>query len=329
MAAQSGLCQSKCGMLGGATPLQARKASVVSIRRNPFAAGLNREGRVPSILNQISGCPGIGTKLSKQRPVAIAWHDDRRIWLSKKHAAVFQQFVDITGLRKNPRMTADPYDGGQDLRGYSVGSGTIDDLLKPPPVVAVILGVGTEGVDQNVDVSEDQPMLSIRSRSAAESLRSTPGITPPRARLTGSFTRASESTGLGRRIASLRPCSISAVSVVPRRSASRFACSKSPSSRRTVVLICLSIFWICLYVKLWQPCLASVGRDMTEREANVHSLVPGVNGRSLFVAIPVSSSVVINDYHVKRISTFPSEANPPLLTDADAVLPQAVVFQRL
>jgi hypothetical protein len=100
-------------------------------------------------------------------------------------------------------------------------------------------------------------MLSIRSRSAAESLRSTPAITPPPARLTGSFTRASESTGLCRRIASLRPCSISAVNVVPRRSASRFACFRSPSSRRTVVLICLSVLLICQYAKLQRPCLAS------------------------------------------------------------------------
>jgi hypothetical protein len=36
--------------------------------------------------------------------------------------------------------------------------------------------------------------------------------------------------------------------VVPRRRASRLACASKPSSKRTVVRICQSVFIVCLYV---------------------------------------------------------------------------------
>jgi hypothetical protein len=38
-------------------------------------------------------------------------------------------------------------------------------------------------------------------------------------------------------------------------------------------------------------------------------------------------SMVVHNFHVKRILTLPAEANPPLVVHADAVLAFAVVFQ--
>jgi len=38
--------------------------------------------------------------------------------------------------------------------------------------------------------------------------------------------------------------------------------------------------------------------------------------------------MVIHDFHVQRIFSLPTEANPPLVIDADAVLAHAITLQR-
>jgi hypothetical protein len=58
---------------------------------------------------------------------------------------------------------------------------------------------------------------------------------------------------------------------------------------------------------------------------------PGCTGRSLFVAISVllPASVVVNDLDIEHVTILPSEADAPLLIDADAVLARAVALERL
>src|ERR1700737_916942 len=59
---------------------------------------------------------------------------------------------------------------------------------------------------------------------------------------------------------------------------------------------------------------------------------PGCTARSFFVAIFKSSvsqrnahaSVIIDDFHVERVSILPLEAQTPLLVDPNAVLPLAI-----
>jgi hypothetical protein len=107
----------------------------------------------------------------------------------------------------------------------------------------MIFRVGPKRVDQDVDIRKDQGRPSIRSSRSALLSRSTPGQVPPPARLTGNDTGGRSGLLIGRRKASLRPCSIRAVRVIPRAAASRRARSSRAWSRRTVVLICRNIHY--------------------------------------------------------------------------------------
>jgi len=78
------------------------------------------------------------------------------------------------GLDEDPRMSDDPEEAAQDDVCDAVGLVSEDDALEPGAVIGVTVDVLAMGVDEDVDVREDQSW-SIRSSSAALSSRSTPG----------------------------------------------------------------------------------------------------------------------------------------------------------
>jgi hypothetical protein len=88
--------------------------------------------------------------------------------------------------------------------------------------------------------------------------RLTPGKVPPVALDTGSVMTICGEDLSGRRNAKPRPCSINAVSVIPRRAASCRARSSKGLLSLTVVLICPSISMVCLYVNHILGAVASV-----------------------------------------------------------------------
>jgi len=53
-----------------------------------------------------------------------------------------------------------------------------DDGFQTSLVLGVVFGISSKGVDQDADVRQDQVRPSMRSRSVALSLRSTPGSVP-------------------------------------------------------------------------------------------------------------------------------------------------------
>ena len=138
-------------------------------------------------------------------------------------------------------MRTDAHNTRKHLGSDPVRSRAVDHGLEPAFVLRVIMRVGAKGVNEDVDVREDQSCPSMRSRRAALSFRSTPGSAPPPARHSGNDTRGRFGRFIGRRSTSSRPCSISDVSVVFRLTASARARSSSAASKRTVVLICHSI----------------------------------------------------------------------------------------
>ena len=139
-------------------------------------------------------------------------------------------------------MRADPHDACQYLRRDGVGRGAVHNLFQPSPIGFVLVGIGAKGVNENVHIRQNQLRPSMRSNVAALSATSTPRCVPPLAPHMGNITRCRiwAFCGVLRRDAS-RPCSIIAVSVIPRRAASRFARSRSSSLSLIVVRICLSI----------------------------------------------------------------------------------------
>jgi hypothetical protein len=51
------------------------------ISRNPFASGLKDKRGEPRVLNQIAAGSGSLAERLKNRPMAIAWDNDGRMWL--------------------------------------------------------------------------------------------------------------------------------------------------------------------------------------------------------------------------------------------------------
>jgi len=181
--------------------------------------------------------------------MAISRYDHRGVRLLEEGACEPQYVRDWIRLREDPRMCADSNHARQHLRSDPIRGRPVNDAIEPASVASVIGAIRAKRVDENVNVGQDQARSSIRSSMAALLSRSTPGSVPPRARDTGNRTGCFCSRGSGLRSTSSRPCSRSAVSVMPRRAASLRARSRSASLSRTVVRICLSMESICLYVK--------------------------------------------------------------------------------
>lgn len=173
--------------------------------------------------------------------MVLAWRDDGSIGLLENYATELKHFRCSARMAKNARVGAYAHDTCQYLRRNAEWRRSVQDVLEPRLVTRMIVRVWPKRVDQDVDVRKYQRRPSIRSRSSALLSRSIPGQVPPPARLTGNDTGGRSGFFIGRRKASLSPCSMRAVKVTPRAAASRRARSSRAGSRRTVVLICPSI----------------------------------------------------------------------------------------
>jgi len=156
--------------------------------------------------------------------------------------------LQAAGLGKDPGMRRDSNHSRQNLGGHPVRHFARDHVVKPAVAQAMVNAVGAKRVQQHVNVGKNQRRLSITSKRAEVSFKSTPGSTPPRARETGRTTRFREDLVRDCARTNRKPCSISAVRVTRRRPASCLAWRSNESSRRTVVLICLDILYLHLYV---------------------------------------------------------------------------------
>src|SRR5947207_2560372 len=163
--------------------------------------------------------------------------DDGAVFGLKNCLAEGQRLGRCARMHVDATVCADANNRCQDLRRYAVGGLAVDDRVEPRAIVVVTLGVAAEGVQEDVDVRQNHERPSSRSMTALESSRSTPGCVPPVARDTGSVMRARRPLARPPASTSLSPRSISAVTVSPLRAASAFASRRSPSSKRTVVLM--------------------------------------------------------------------------------------------
>ncbi len=115
--------------------------------------------------------------------------------------------------------------------------GRCDGRLQPAAVAVMVGGACMEGIDQDIDVRQDQRSVpSMRSSNAAESSRSTPGRSLLPAK-TGCLT--ARCRGRRSRLASdsRTASSMTEFSVLPERAASTFSRASSSSSSRMVVLM--------------------------------------------------------------------------------------------
>jgi hypothetical protein len=252
-ALRSGLIATPCWAAGlnrskRTSPGKARKAGVVPVRCDPFAAGLNSQSRKPCVLREVAGSFGLRAHFFEDRPMTIAGFGDRRIRLLEKCSAEIEDIASRAGISVDSMVSCNPDYARQHLRRNPVGGRTVHNRFQPFLVLRVILRVRTKSVDEDVDVRKDQSRSSIRSSSEALSLRSIPGNVPPPAWHSGNTMGRCIAAFMGRRSTSSSPCSMREVRVVLRFTASWRARSKRASSRRTVVLMCQSILSVCLYV---------------------------------------------------------------------------------
>jgi hypothetical protein len=138
-------------------------------------------------------------------------------------------------------MSRKPDHTSKDLRRHPVRHLPLDDPFQPGSIRGMVFSIGTERVKQHVHIRQDQWRPSIMSSRAELSFRSTPGRTPPPISETGSFTGSRWTCVRACARTNLSPCSMRAVTVSPRCSASRLAWFINPSGSLTVVLICPDI----------------------------------------------------------------------------------------
>lgn len=194
-------------------------------------------------------------------------HSGRSVWLFEDDAAESERVVEGTQVREYPPMGTDTDTAYEHLSGDTVGGGPVAHRFQSCLVLLVVLGIRAKDVDQDDDVAQGQPRPSIRSRRPTLSFKSTRGKMPPPALHSESDTHSHRERLRGRRNASESPCSMSAVSVMPRRVASCQARSMRASSRRTVVLICHNLLVVSHYAKYPSGSVGSGSRRSTQATA--------------------------------------------------------------
>src|ERR1039458_8820509 len=76
-----GTAERPAGTSERTAPVETFEPRIVPVSRNPLAAGLNGDGRVPGVLNQIAGGLRFTAQPLEQWPVTCPWRDDRHVRL--------------------------------------------------------------------------------------------------------------------------------------------------------------------------------------------------------------------------------------------------------
>jgi hypothetical protein len=165
--------------------------------------------------------------------------DQDAMGLSHQHLAKTDHFAETAGPREDPGMGRHPDNSTQHLRRHAVARVAIDDLVQPPSAKIMVGGIGSESVNENIDIGKDH-RASIRSSRSLDRFRSMPGSVPPDALEIGNRTRA-RFRGFDSASTIFRPSSTSEVTVRPSSAAFFLALRSRSSDSLMVVLICQRI----------------------------------------------------------------------------------------
>ena len=98
------------------SPGKARKAGVVPVRRDPFAAGLDSQSRKPCVLREVAGGFGLRTHLFEDRPMTVTGFSDRRIRLLEKRSTEIEDAISRAGFGVDSMVSCNPDHARQHLR---------------------------------------------------------------------------------------------------------------------------------------------------------------------------------------------------------------------
>ena len=144
------------------SPPEPRKPRIVPVGCDPLAPGLYGQRGKIRVLCQIA--PGIGTARDflKDLPVPDPGLNSDRVGLAPKSGCECECFFECARLFVDPVMRCDTHDSGQDMVRHSHRLITGEAFEKPSAVFLMFVGVLAKGVQEDVDVAENQPGSSIK-----------------------------------------------------------------------------------------------------------------------------------------------------------------------
>ena len=118
--------------------LDPRKPGVVTVKRDPHAAGLDGQCREPGVRHEIAASIRLGAQTREDLPVRFAGLDGHAVRLFEYCLAEPKRLVEITWLPKHFRVGDDSNNATQNLWRHAVARIAIDDVLQPGVAQAVI-----------------------------------------------------------------------------------------------------------------------------------------------------------------------------------------------
>lgn len=158
---------------------QTGKATVVAIGGRPCAAALERQRGEVRVGNEVPARADRKRHLPEELPVPSAGRDRNCVRLPAQSVAEGERLIERCRVNKDARVRDDANEAAEHELRATERLEPFDEGLEPGAILLVIGGVLAMGVDEDVDIAEDQPSRSMSSISAALSSRSTPGCSPP------------------------------------------------------------------------------------------------------------------------------------------------------
>ncbi len=161
-------------------PTQTLEPGEVAVCGDPLATGFDGEGRQVGVGDEVSPGAGIKAQPFEEAPVPRSGVDHEGVWRSPKGVDERQRDRHGTGDFEDSRMGHDTDEPAQDDRREAEWFVRPDGGGEPVAISLVVRRVRPRGVDEDIDVDEDQRSVpSMTSSNAAMSSSSTPGRSPP------------------------------------------------------------------------------------------------------------------------------------------------------
>ena len=216
-------------------PTQPRETAEVSVRRDPLATRFDRQRSKVRIRDEVASCASIAAEAIEDLPVTFTRHHDHGVRLGPQRCDERERINNGCRRRKDPRVRCDAHEPTEHEFGETKRLVGDHSCFEPLSISLVIRRAFMEGIDEHIDVKEDQAWASsMRSSRPAPSSRSTPGRSWLPANV-GSFNFGLERSRRWRASDARRASSTTELSVLPERAAISFASARSWSSMVMVV----------------------------------------------------------------------------------------------
>ena len=137
-------------------PAKAGESCIVSISGYPFDAGLNGECREISIRNQVAARVHCLAETDKYFPMAWAWGNRNAVGAIPNLRHKIKSRLQGSGFLENTWMCHNSEEAGQYKIRHTISCVAVNDACQPFSIAIVTSGVGPMGVDENVNVDENQ-----------------------------------------------------------------------------------------------------------------------------------------------------------------------------